>query len=187
MNFLGARLPAALVCALLMSATQARAQWSFDEFASYHSRLVPIPDTVQNRALMEATYSGDVAALKSAFAKGASSDLYFKIRGDSSKVPLFLMPYYRAQNQDRSKNLAIFRTLLKHAKNVNAASQVTGQTALIASIGLRDFDSARDLVVRGADVNARLKDTLPKATALLLTVAIPGPRGDAVAYGPSFA
>jgi ankyrin repeat protein len=132
------------------------------------------PDTPLNARLYEAVGKGDLTAVRDLLAQGASADTTIGWPGQGA-APLALMAS-RDMEPDRSKYLPIFRLLVFHVANPNAADG-NGRTLLMAAVDMDDLETVKQLVGRGADINAPMKRIFGGATALYFAAMQGGIRG----------
>ena len=166
---------AATVLLLAISPASVRAQI----VAAQAKRLV-LPDTPQNVRLVEAVQNADLAAAQVALNAGASADATAGWEGDPQQTPVALVAAHSLPGE-RQKSLPLFRLLVEHVHNPNAADTRAGGTLLMVAADLNDLPSVTHLVEAGADVNARQKQFPAGATALHAALM---PEG-AVAQDPS--
>ena len=134
---------------------------------SMHSSFAPdyrevfLPDTKANRALYAALSKNSLAGVKQAFTQGASADakLTWKTEGSSPETQQASSPFitqvksWKYDAADKPQAIAIFREFLKHNPDIHA-TDAGGVSAIHAATLLGDIRLVKEVLVRGAKVNA---------------------------------
>ncbi|MBB6049898.1 ankyrin repeat domain-containing protein [Armatimonas rosea] len=156
--FLAMILPIGLTALLLARRSRSRPSRLSGAF---ETQVLISPDTPANHALYTAVSQSDVVGVQHAFANGASANatLSWKMEGvppEQQQAPspfILLVQPQQSDESDKPQAIAIFREFLAHHLDIHATS-AEGICALHIATRLGDLDLVKEVLARGADINA---------------------------------